>query len=70
MNPIDIDQFCPLPPARKPWETDTPTLISALFVLAASIESEDGVANGCIYEAAHRLEELYKKLQELQPNEP
>jgi sirohydrochlorin ferrochelatase len=67
---MDINRFCPIPPAHKPWETDTPTLISALFVLAASIESEDGVANACIHEAAHRLEELYKKVTRTATNEP
>lgn len=38
--------------------TDTPTLIEALRILAAEIQSGDGVANACIAEGANRLEEL------------
>ncbi|MER2518610.1 MAG: hypothetical protein ABTR92_19805 [Candidatus Accumulibacter phosphatis] len=38
--------------------TDTPTLIKALQVLAAEIESDDGVANAAIAEGAQRLQEL------------
>jgi len=34
------------------------TLIDALRILARHIESDDGVANACIAEAADRLEEL------------
>lgn len=36
-------------------------LIEALRILAYHTESEDGVANACIYEAADRIEELTKK---------
>lgn len=36
-------------------------LIEALRVLAYHIESDDGVANACIDEAADRIEELTKK---------
>jgi len=39
-------------------KTDDTTLISALRILAAQIQSGDGVANACIAEAANRLEEL------------
>ena len=39
-------------------KTDTGTLIAALRILARDIESEDGIANSCIAEAANRLEEL------------
>jgi hypothetical protein len=38
--------------------TDTQTLIDALRILVRDIESEDGVANACIAEAADRLQEL------------
>ena len=36
--------------------TSTETLIKALYVLAKDIQSEDGVANAAILEAAQRLE--------------
>jgi len=39
-------------------KTDDTTLISALRILAAKIETDDGVVNACIAEAADRLEEL------------
>lgn len=38
--------------------TDTKTLATAMRVLAAEIQSSDGVANAAIAEAAHRLDEL------------
>lgn len=38
--------------------TRTPTLISALRVLAHDIESADGVANAAIAEGADRIDEL------------
>jgi len=38
--------------------TDTETLIEAMKILSRDIESEDGVANAAIYEAAQRLEDL------------
>lgn len=38
--------------------SDTPTLIDALRVLSRCIESEDGVFNAVLAEAAGRLEEL------------
>ena len=41
--------------ARK---TDTKTLINAMRILARDIQSDDGVANGVISEAAYRMEEL------------
>lgn len=41
-------------------KTNTETLIKALRILANDIESEDGVANAAIMEAAQRLEELYE----------
>lgn len=39
-------------------ESTTQTLIEALKILATDIQSEDGVANAAIYEAAERLEQL------------
>ena len=42
-------------------KSSTETLIKALYVLAKDIQSEDGVANAAILEAAQRLEELYKE---------
>jgi hypothetical protein len=38
--------------------SSTETLVAALRVLAAEIQSPDGVANAAIAEAADRLEEL------------
>ena len=43
--------------------TDTKILIEALRILARDIQSDDGVANAAIFEAADRLEELTKKLE-------
>lgn len=42
--------------------TPTKTLIEALKILAQDIQSEDGVANAAIYEAANRMQELYDAL--------
>ncbi len=38
--------------------SDTTTIIGAMRILAEDIQSDDGVANAAIYEAAERLEEL------------
>lgn len=38
--------------------TSTPTLIGAMRILANDIQSEDGVANAAIAEAADRMEEM------------
>lgn len=46
-------------------KTDTKTLIKALRILANDIESNDGVANACVTEAADRLEEMYKQIDEM-----
>jgi predicted nuclease with TOPRIM domain len=43
-------------------KTDTNTLIDAMRILANEIESEDGVANAAIAEAADRLEQLQTQL--------
>lgn len=45
--------------------TDTPTLISAMRVLANDIQSEDGVANAAIAEAADRLGEMQAEAERL-----
>ena len=39
-------------------KTNTKTLIEAMRILARDIQSDDGVANGVISEAADRMEEL------------
>lgn len=41
----------------------TETLIKALRILAEDIQSDDGVANACIAEAADRLEELSNEIK-------
>jgi len=46
--------------------SSTQTLISAMRSLAQDIQSEDGVANLAIAEAADRLEELEEQLQKAQ----
>ena len=38
--------------------TDTKTLASAMRVLSAEVESEDGIANAAIAEAAQRIDDL------------
>lgn len=45
-----------------PRKTSTPTLVSALRILAGEIESPDGVANMTIAEGADRIEELAAEL--------
>ena len=40
-------------------KSSTETLIAALRVLANDIQSQDGVANAAISEAADRLQQLY-----------
>ena len=47
--------------------SSTTTLIAALEVLARDIQSEDGVANAAIAEAAHRLYELQCMLRAAWP---
>lgn len=39
-------------------KTDDKILIAALRILVRDIQSNDGIANACIAEAANRLEEL------------
>lgn len=38
-------------------------LIEALRILAREIESDDGVANTCIYEASNKIEILLKEIE-------
>ena len=47
----------PMPPPPVP-RSSTETLIAALRILAAEIQSPDGLVNAAIAEAADRLEEL------------
>lgn len=42
------------------------TLIGALRILAEDIQSDDGIANAVVSEAADRLQELQTQLQESQ----
>ena len=42
--------------------SETETIIGALRILANEIQSGDGVANACIWEAADRMEELCSEL--------
>ena len=44
----------------------TRSLINALRVLASEIQSEDGVANACVAEAANRLEEQWERIKHLE----
>ena len=45
-------------------KSSTDTIISALRVLARDIQTDDGVVNACLEEAAGRLEELQRELTE------
>ena len=51
-------------------KTDTKILIKALWILARDIQTDDGVANACIAEAAARLEEQHEWLLELKEVNP
>jgi len=42
--------------------TSTPVLIAAMRALARDIESQDGIANAAILEAAERLEKMLDAL--------
>ena len=48
----------------NPIKTETEILASAMDILARDIESNDGVANAAIAEAAERLRELNKAILE------
>ena len=47
-------------------KTPTEKLVAALHALATDIQSDDGVANAAIYEAAHRLEEQNQRIKRLE----
>jgi hypothetical protein len=51
-------------PEMRAMRSATPTLIQAMFLLSRDIQSDDGVANAAIYEAARRLSELRQLLAE------
>lgn len=44
--------------------TSTKNLIEALNIIACGIQSDDGIANAAILEAASRMQELYDALSE------
>ncbi len=46
-------------------KTDDKTLIEALRILAREIQSDDGVANACIAEAADRLDDFHEALVQI-----
>ena len=46
-------------------KNNSKTLIKALRILSDDVQSDDGVANACIAEAADRIEELEAKITEL-----
>ena len=49
----------------QPHQTSAKTLVSALRILAQDIQSDDGVANAAIAEAADRLEEQHIQIRNL-----
>lgn len=46
-------------------KSSTETIIKAMYILSNDIQSQDGVANAAILEAAIRLEELDKENTQL-----
>lgn len=50
--------------------SSTETIISALRVLARDIQSDDGVANAAIAEAADRMEEMQRQLERIPVADP
>lgn len=49
--------------------TSTETLIKAMRILSSDIQSDDGVANAAIAEAAQRLEEQQDRIKRLEEAE-
>lgn len=49
--------------------TSDEILISALHILVRDIQSEDGIANATILEAAYRLEELVAIVKQIKKTE-
>lgn len=52
---------------NKEPRSKTGTLIEALKILARDIESDDGVPEACLLEAADRLEELHQYIRVIVP---
>jgi hypothetical protein len=46
-------------------KTSTTTLIEALEILSRDIESEDGIANSAIADAARRMKKMRKNIEDL-----
>ena len=53
---------------REMRRSTTETIITAMRILAEDIQSEDGIANAAIREAADRLEELASELARMKRN--
>jgi cell division protein FtsB len=49
--------------------SSTETLIKAMRILATDIQSDDGVANAAIAEAAQRLEEQQQRIKKLESDD-
>ena len=45
-------------------KTPTPTIIKSLLILSRDIQSDDGVANAALREAAERMQDMFEMLQE------
>lgn len=48
-----------------PYRTDDETLIGAMISLSNDVQSDDGIANMAIYEAAIRLRELVTAIHKI-----
>jgi hypothetical protein len=55
---------------HTPGRSSTETLIKALRILAAALNTGDGVAEAALLEAAERLQELDSKLRYLNTRRP
>jgi hypothetical protein len=55
---------------HTPGRSSTETLIKALRILAAALNTGDGVAEAALLEAADRLQELDSKLRDLNTRRP
>jgi hypothetical protein len=56
--------------SHTPGRSSTETLIKALRILAAALNTGDGVAEAALLEAAERLQELDSKLRDLNTRRP
>jgi len=45
-------------------KTPTTTIIKSLLILSRDIQSDDGVANAALREAAERMQDMFEMLQE------